>query len=73
MRIISEIETTPRRIYTGSIGYISPQRKAKFNVAIRTALIDRETQKAEYGVVVALFGIPPVRTNMQKPCSKPEC
>lgn len=26
MRIISEIETTPRRIYTGSIGYISPQR-----------------------------------------------
>ncbi len=50
MRIISELETTPRRIYTGSIGYISPQRKAKFNVAIRTALIDREAQTAEYGV-----------------------
>jgi len=50
MKIISKLETTPRRIYTGSIGYISPGRKAKFNVAIRTALIDRETQQAEYGV-----------------------
>ena len=50
MRIISELETTPRKIYTGSIGYIAPNRKAKFNVAIRTALIDRETQTVEYGV-----------------------
>jgi len=49
MKIIAQLETTPRRIYTGSIGYIAPHRKAKFNVAIRTALIDRETQKAEYG------------------------
>ena len=50
MQIISELETTPRKIYTGSIGYIAPNRKAKFNVAIRTALIDRESQTAEYGV-----------------------
>jgi len=50
MRIIAELETTPRKIYTGSIGYIAPDRKAKFNVAIRTALIDRETRTAEYGV-----------------------
>ena len=50
MRIISELETTPRKIYTGSIGHISPNRKATFNVAIRTALIDKETQSAEYGV-----------------------
>ena len=50
MRIISELEKTPRRIYTGTIGYIAPELKAKFNVAIRTALIDRETQQAEYGV-----------------------
>ena len=50
MRIISELETTPRKVYTGSIGYIAPQRKATFNVAIRTMLIDRETQTAEYGV-----------------------
>ena len=50
MNIIAELESTPRRIYTGSIGYISPDRKAQFNVAIRTALIDRETKTAEYGV-----------------------
>ncbi|HSB02296.1 MAG TPA: aminodeoxychorismate synthase component I [Anaerolineales bacterium] len=50
LKIIAELESTPRKIYTGSIGYISPQRKAKFNVAIRTASIDRESQKAEYGV-----------------------
>lgn len=50
MRIIHQLETTPRRMYTGSIGYISPKRKARFNVAIRTAVVDRETQKAEYGL-----------------------
>jgi para-aminobenzoate synthetase / 4-amino-4-deoxychorismate lyase len=50
MHIISELETTPRKIYTGSIGYIAPNRKSTFNVAIRTALVDRENQTAEYGV-----------------------
>ncbi|MBK8784237.1 MAG: chorismate-binding protein [Anaerolineales bacterium] len=50
MKIISELETTPRKIYTGSIGYISPNRKAQFNVAIRTALIDKQKEQAEYGV-----------------------
>ena len=50
MRIIAELENTPRKIYTGTIGYIAPQRKAKFNVAIRTALIDPEHNRAEYGV-----------------------
>ena len=50
MRMIAQLEETPRRIYTGSIGYIAPHRRAKFNVAIRTALVDRETHQAEYGV-----------------------
>jgi para-aminobenzoate synthetase/4-amino-4-deoxychorismate lyase len=50
MKIISELEPTPRKIYTGSIGYISPGRKAQFNVAIRTVLVDRQTKSAEYGV-----------------------
>jgi para-aminobenzoate synthetase / 4-amino-4-deoxychorismate lyase len=50
MRIIHELETTRRRIYTGAIGYLSPERKASFNVAIRTALIDRREHKAEYGI-----------------------
>lgn len=50
MKIISELETAPRKIYTGSIGTISPNRKAQFNVAIRTVLIDKEKKQAEYGV-----------------------
>lgn len=49
MSIIAREETTPRRIYTGCIGYLSPGRKAQFNVAIRTALIDREAGTSEYG------------------------
>jgi para-aminobenzoate synthetase/4-amino-4-deoxychorismate lyase len=50
MRIINKLEPTPRKIYTGAIGYCAPNRKAKFSVAIRTALLDRDLQKVEYGV-----------------------
>ncbi|RJP51822.1 MAG: aminodeoxychorismate synthase component I [Anaerolineaceae bacterium] len=50
MNIIAELETSPRRVYCGSIGYIAPNRKARFNVAIRTALVDTKSGKAEYGV-----------------------
>src|SRR5690349_21496494 len=50
MKIIADLEDTPRKIYTGSIGYISPERKASFNVAIRTLLVDQANQKAEYGI-----------------------
>jgi para-aminobenzoate synthetase/4-amino-4-deoxychorismate lyase len=49
MSIIRALETSPRRIYTGSIGFIAPGRQASFNVAIRTLLADRQTQSAEYG------------------------
>ena len=50
MEIIAELETTPRRIYTGAIGFIAPHRHAQFNVAIRTVLIDKSAGTAEYGV-----------------------
>ena len=50
MEIISAIETTPRNIYTGAIGFIGPGRHARFSVAIRTTLIDRTASLAEYGV-----------------------
>ncbi len=50
MRIIAESETAPRRIYTGSIGLIAPGRRARFSVAIRTVLVDKDQQLAEYGV-----------------------
>ena len=50
MEIIAELETGPRRIYTGTIGFIAPGRRAQFNVAIRTLLVNRRTRHAEYGV-----------------------
>jgi para-aminobenzoate synthetase/4-amino-4-deoxychorismate lyase len=50
MQIIADLEKSPRRIYTGAIGYYSPGRQAQFNVAIRTLRIDRLNDQAEYGV-----------------------
>jgi para-aminobenzoate synthetase/4-amino-4-deoxychorismate lyase len=50
MQIIAELEQTPRRIYTGSIGFLGPDHKAQFNVAIRTVLINKASSQAEYGV-----------------------
>jgi para-aminobenzoate synthetase/4-amino-4-deoxychorismate lyase len=50
MEIIRELEPQPRGVYTGAIGYIGPGRRARFNVAIRTVLVDRERRQATYGV-----------------------
>lgn len=48
MQIITELEKSPRHIYTGSIGYLAPNRQAQFNVAIRTVSI--QNKKATFGV-----------------------
>ncbi|MCT1578945.1 aminodeoxychorismate synthase component I [Oceanobacillus kimchii] len=50
MQIIQELENSPREVYCGSIGYITPNQEALFNVAIRTALIDTEQNTMSYGV-----------------------
>ncbi|MFS0752724.1 aminodeoxychorismate synthase component I [Oceanobacillus sp. 1P07AA] len=50
MQIIQELEKSPREVYCGSIGYITPNQEAIFNVAIRTALIDTEQNTMSYGV-----------------------
>ena len=50
MSIIRELEHGPRGVYTGAIGYWSPNRRGHFNVAIRSVAIDRETRGAEFGV-----------------------
>ncbi len=48
MQIIRELEETPRGIYTGSIGYMSPDGSSTFNVAIRT--LDLNQGHAHMGV-----------------------
>jgi para-aminobenzoate synthetase/4-amino-4-deoxychorismate lyase len=49
MEIIAGVECSPRRIYTGTIGFIEPGGRAQFNVAIRSILLNRATGDAEYG------------------------
>ena len=41
MEIIRELEAAPRGVYTGAIGMIAPDGEVNFNVAIRTAFLDR--------------------------------
>ena len=50
MEIIRELESTPRGIYTGAIGYVSPHGHSHFNVAIRTVVVDRSSGRARFGV-----------------------
>jgi para-aminobenzoate synthetase / 4-amino-4-deoxychorismate lyase len=50
MQIIAGLETLPRRLYTGTIGFLAPGGRTQFNVAIRTLLANRRTGWAEYGV-----------------------
>jgi para-aminobenzoate synthetase/4-amino-4-deoxychorismate lyase len=50
MEIIRELETTPRGIYCGAIGHIRPDGGMRFNVAIRTVVVDKAARQAEYGV-----------------------
>ncbi|MGE7906487.1 aminodeoxychorismate synthase component I [Peribacillus sp. NPDC094092] len=50
MEIIADIENSPREVYCGAIGFITPESEAVFNVPIRTVVIEKATGKAEYGV-----------------------
>lgn len=50
MEIIAEIETTPRGLYCGTIGFVEPRGRAQFAVAIRTAVVEKTRHRIEYGV-----------------------
>jgi para-aminobenzoate synthetase / 4-amino-4-deoxychorismate lyase len=50
IEIISNLEKSPREVYCGAIGYITPNQEAIFNVPIRTVVVDQKTGKATYGV-----------------------
>jgi para-aminobenzoate synthetase / 4-amino-4-deoxychorismate lyase len=52
MQLIADLEPTPRGIYCGAVGLVAPPSaafRARFNVAIRTAVVDRSTGEAVYG------------------------
>jgi para-aminobenzoate synthetase / 4-amino-4-deoxychorismate lyase len=50
MQIIRELERFPRGAYTGTIGLLKPGADCVFNVAIRTVVIDTESERATFGV-----------------------
>jgi para-aminobenzoate synthetase/4-amino-4-deoxychorismate lyase len=54
MGIINELEKEQRKIYTGAIGFITPDKDMFFNIPIRTILIsgkpDRPVRQAEMGI-----------------------
>ncbi len=50
MRIIREIEPEPRGIYTGAVGIVYPGGDFRFNVPIRTAVVEMATGSVSYGV-----------------------
>ncbi|GAA3633148.1 aminodeoxychorismate synthase component I [Microlunatus ginsengisoli] len=52
MKIIRSVEAEPRGVYCGAIGLVSPPDepvRARFSVAIRTAVVDVPTRRAVYG------------------------
>ena len=49
MQIICELEETPRGLYTGAIGYASPNGEQQFNVAIRTIEMNTKRKTATFG------------------------
>jgi para-aminobenzoate synthetase/4-amino-4-deoxychorismate lyase len=52
MELIRELEDTPRGVYCGAIGWVGPPgapSRARFSVAIRTAVVDRADGTAVYG------------------------
>jgi len=54
MEVIAELEDSPRGVYCGAVGFLAPPGSdapaARFNVPIRTVVLDAETRTAEYGV-----------------------
>lgn len=50
METIAALESTPREVYCGAIGYVTPAKDAVFSVPIRTVVVDKETSRARYGV-----------------------
>ncbi|MCD6020794.1 MAG: para-aminobenzoate synthase, subunit [Actinomycetia bacterium] len=54
MEIIRDLEDSPRGIYCGTVGFLTPEGsgrpEARFNVAIRTVTVDTASTTAEYGV-----------------------
>ena len=50
MEVIREVENFGRGLYNGSIGYVAPDGSARFNVAIRTLVLEAGAQSGILGL-----------------------
>jgi para-aminobenzoate synthetase component 1 len=58
MRAIDTVENYRRNLYSGCIGFISPNQDFEFNVVIRTAIIQNDTLFYGVGGAITSDSIP---------------
>jgi para-aminobenzoate synthetase component 1 len=57
MKIIEELEETKRGLYSGAVGYFSPNGDFDFNVVIRSILYNQENQYVSFSVGSAITSL----------------
>jgi para-aminobenzoate synthetase component 1 len=57
MKIIEELEETKRGLYSGAIGYFTPNNDFDFNVIIRSILYNQENKYASFSVGSAITSL----------------
>ncbi len=57
MKIIEELEVTKRGLYSGAIGYFSPNGNFDFNVVIRSILYNQDKKYLSFSVGSAITSL----------------
>jgi para-aminobenzoate synthetase component 1 len=57
MKIIEELEVTKRGLYSGAIGYFSPNGDFDFNVVIRSILYNQDKKYLSFSVGSAITSL----------------
>jgi anthranilate synthase component I len=58
MEIIAELEATPRRAYTGSLGYLSSDGRLDLNILIRTFEVQGQSVTFRAGAGIVADSVP---------------
>jgi len=58
MQIIDELESTPRGLYAGAVGYIGFDRNLDFAIAIRTVIVRGNTAYVQVGAGIVADSVP---------------